>query len=153
MTGFAMDSFLDNIDDIHDVIRVYPMQLQDTAYSTMLRADILVNIGNTVSFQTPGKIFEYMAMGKPIIHFQKTVDDPCLKYFKDYPMVLIINELENDPVKHAQMIEEFCRQNQKRTLSFEEVSQIIPQYTSKQVVNGFVQLIDNIANEANHAKE
>jgi glycosyltransferase involved in cell wall biosynthesis len=40
--------------------------------------DVLVNIGNALDAQIPGKLFEYLGTGKPILHCQSTHDDPAL---------------------------------------------------------------------------
>lgn len=144
MTDFSLNKVLDELGLKNAEIRVYPMQSRDTSYYTMQRADILVNIGNAIAFQTPGKIFEYMAMGKPIIHFQKIDDDPCLKYFKNYPMVLTVNEQENTPQKHAKMIEAFCQKYKGKTLTFDEVAHYIPEYISKNVVSDFVETVNGL---------
>lgn len=38
-------------------------------------ADLLLNIGNLQSYQLPGKIFEYLGAGKPILHIKTSEDD------------------------------------------------------------------------------
>lgn len=40
------------------------------------QADILLNIGNEQSYQVPGKFFEYLGTGKPILHIQTSTYDP-----------------------------------------------------------------------------
>lgn len=40
------------------------------------RCDLLVNIGNAQVAQTPGKLFEYLGSGKPILHCYYADDDP-----------------------------------------------------------------------------
>ena len=147
MTGYPIEDLLHKMDDPNKVITVHGLQNRDTSYDTMLRADILVSIGNAVSFQTPGKIFEYMSMGKPIIHFQKIDQDPCLKYLQDYPMVLIIDERENDAEEHAQRIIEFAEKYRGKNLTFEEVAECIPQYTSKNITTSFVSAVNKLVNE------
>lgn len=42
------------------------------------RADVLVNIGNTLPLQSPGKLFEYLELQKPILHLYQRDDDPGL---------------------------------------------------------------------------
>lgn len=125
-------------------ITVYPKQTRDTCYDAMKRANILINIGNNVSFQTPGKIFEYMAMGKPIIHFCKIPDDPCLHYFKNYPLVLIIKEYENRPEEDAEKITEFCSRYKDTTLSYEKVIEYIPDLVSENVTQRFLEIMNNL---------
>lgn len=38
--------------------------------------DVLVNIGNAQNAQTPGKLYEYLGSGKPILHCHYADDDP-----------------------------------------------------------------------------
>jgi hypothetical protein len=57
---------------------------------------IFWSIRNSVEFQIPGKIFEYMSTGKPILHFSKFSEDPAITYLKRYPKALIINEWERN---------------------------------------------------------
>lgn len=40
--------------------------------------DVLVNIGNAMEAQVPGKLFEYLGSGKPILHCQSTNEDPAV---------------------------------------------------------------------------
>ncbi|MFC5436999.1 glycosyltransferase [Rhodanobacter umsongensis] len=40
--------------------------------------DVLVNIGNALSAQTPGKLYEYLGSGKPILHCYSVDDDPAI---------------------------------------------------------------------------
>lgn len=87
---------------------VIDFQNRDTVKFNLLNSDILINIGNTTELQVPGKIFEYMSSGKPIIHFSKIINDPSLKYFEKYPCVLIIKEWEIENNDYVNQIEEFC---------------------------------------------
>ncbi len=144
ITSSKPDFWSESLKNMDEKVRFLPHKIRDTAYDAMLRSDILVNIGNTVTFQTPGKIFEYMAMGKPIIHFQKIENDPCLKYFENYPMVLIIDERENTPLEHAKIIEEFCEKYKGKSLTFDEVANYIPQYMSENVVAEFVSTVNKL---------
>ncbi|MDO1527644.1 glycosyltransferase [Fulvimonas sp. R45] len=41
------------------------------------RCDVLVNIGNALAAQTPGKLFEYLGSGKPILHCYSEESDPA----------------------------------------------------------------------------
>lgn len=144
MTSFELGGILQEIDGVSSSVKAFPSQSLDTAHRTMESADVLVNIGNTIALQTPGKIFEYMALGKPIVHFRKIEDDPCLKYFHDYPMVLVVDEREDDRQKQARRVVEFCKRYAGKTLAFEEVSQRMPQLTSEVVVDGFVSMVERL---------
>ena len=39
-------------------------------------ADVLLNIGNSQSYQIPGKIYEYLVAGKSILHLRGSAQDP-----------------------------------------------------------------------------
>lgn len=58
----------------------------------MADADYLVNIGNTLAYMVPSKIFEYMSFQKPIISTVKVPGDPCVPYLNLYGRALLLNE-------------------------------------------------------------
>lgn len=55
-------------------------------------ADVLLSIGNTDLTQTASKIFEYMASGKPIIHFYHDVREPAYRILESYPNACLIKQ-------------------------------------------------------------
>lgn len=123
---------------------VIPLQNRDTALFNLTQADILVNIGNTVEFQVPGKIFEYMSTGKPIIHFSKIENDPALKYLNLYPKILIINEWEIEKIDYVRKLEKFCSDNKDNTLTFQEVSKSLGEYSGNVVTDKFINILSEI---------
>lgn len=46
-------------------------------------ADVLLNIGNSQSYQLPGKIFEYLVTGKSILHLRGSALDPTEEILSD----------------------------------------------------------------------
>lgn len=52
-----------------------PGASHDTVLAEQAAADVLVNIGNRQSEQTPGKTFEYLAAQRPILHLSATCPD------------------------------------------------------------------------------
>lgn len=54
--------------------------LGERAHADVLRmqleCDVLVNIGNALDAQIPGKLYEYLGSGKPILHLISTDEDP-----------------------------------------------------------------------------
>lgn len=121
-----------------------PFQNRDTALYNLLCADILVNIGNTVEHQVPGKIFEYMSTGKPIIHFSKIINDPALKYLELYPNALIVKEWELDKISYVKILEEFCKENHNHKLTFEKVEQSLGEYSGEAVQDKFLNIINEM---------
>lgn len=94
----------------------------DAMTSVLRRSPALVSIGNRNSFQKPSKHIEYMAMGKPIIHFAYLQDDPAVKDLEHYPMALVLNE-EDDPTQSAVKLDAFLKECAGREVSFEGVVQ------------------------------
>lgn len=47
------------------------------------QADVLVNIGNDFDVQIPGKLFEYMGAGRPILHIAHDRTDASIKLVED----------------------------------------------------------------------
>lgn len=46
--------------------------------------DVLVNIGNALSAQTPGKLYEYLGSGKPILHCHSVENDPAVSMLDEW---------------------------------------------------------------------
>lgn len=126
---------------------VIRFQKRDTSLYNLTQANVLVNIGNTVEHQVPGKIFEYMSTGKPIIHFSKIPNDPSVKYLEKYPKILLINEWEIDKIDYTTMINEFCIENSTITLPFQEVSDSLGEYSGVEVRKKFVRIIHEMLGE------
>lgn len=61
--------------------------------SLLSKSDILVNVSNSTTYKMiPSKIFQYFAIGKPIIDFVKNEGDVSVPFFEKYPMSLVIRE-------------------------------------------------------------
>lgn len=83
------------------------------AQSYMATADYLVNIGNTLAYMVPSKIFEYMSFGKPVISTVKIPNDPCQPYLKLYDRALILDE-QAPLSQNADVLIRFVREMQEK---------------------------------------
>jgi hypothetical protein len=149
ITNFSKKLILGNHAGIEDKFTVLPFQTRDTALKALIDADILVNIGNSVEFQIPGKIFEYMSTGKPILHFSKFSEDPAITYLKRYPKALIINEWERNLKEQSFQVEKFCRENKGVRLSYDEVCTALSDLNSDFVAEKFVDIVDSLTHLLN----
>ena len=136
MTNFD-ESMISRYNTNEDTISLIPLQNRDTAINMMNEVNILVNIGNTVEFQVPGKVFEYMSTGKPIIHFSKLVEDPALVYLKKYPLLFVVNEWEIDERDYTEALENFCMENKDKKLTFQDVTKALVEFSGDRVSNEF----------------
>ena len=65
---------------------------RDEAMKALSNATILANIGNGSPYNIPNKVFEYMALGKPILNIVRCDRDPSSGPLQNYPAVLNIKE-------------------------------------------------------------
>ena len=104
----------------------------------LLNADILLNLGSNNPRQIPSKIFEYMALGKPIISFYKYNEEPSIEYLNKYPLALLIKEDWNKIGDNAAIVETFIREKRGMRVPFSEVEALFPQntpdYTAKLLI-------------------
>lgn len=84
-------------------------------------SNILINLGNTITNQTPSKVFEYIGMGKPVVNFYFDENDTSLYYFKKYPLCFNLN-LNNYTAKDVEELKQFCILNKDKQISFEEAT-------------------------------
>ena len=66
----------------------------EDALRYIANASVLLNFGNTTTYMTPSKIFEYMSYGKPIISTMPIQDEPSAIYLSRYPHSLLLDEAD-----------------------------------------------------------
>lgn len=66
----------------------------ESALGAQRRADVLVNIGNSPATQVPGKIYEYLGAGRPILQIQQDPDDAGSSLIRNLERGWVV---ENDP--------------------------------------------------------
>jgi len=87
--------FYGNINDCDDIFIPYKEWLEKriflhgkverrVAYRAMQGANLLVNIGNTTSYQLPSKVVEYASTRKPVLNIVKFREDSSADYFSSY---------------------------------------------------------------------
>lgn len=100
----------------------------------LISSNILINLGNTIPNQTPSKVFEYIAFGKPIINFYFNEEDTSLYYLKKYPLCFNLN-LNNYGEKDVNNLREFINKEKNKNMSFEEATADLVESRSENVVN------------------
>ena len=97
-------------------------------------ADILINIGNSVSTMVPSKVFEYMSYGKPIISTYDIENEPSKQYLEKYPLALLLSG-KDAPEENAKKIENFIKENLGKSVDFEELTEVFYLNTPKAFVS------------------
>ena len=96
------------------------MSLQE-CLSIMQEADILINVGNKCTNQTPSKIFDYISTGKPIVNFYSIEDDTSKRYLELYPTKCNILETEELRTSDVETFNCFCFENAKTIIPFDQI--------------------------------
>ncbi len=102
------------------------------AFATMLKADVLLCIGNVFTNQVPSKLFDYFNTGKPIIFMKKIERCPCIKYVEKYPLMLVIDEM-NEPKIH--MLYDFISKIMGKRVEYKKIEEIFYKSTPNYVAN------------------
>lgn len=114
---------------------------KSTAHKALKASDVLVSVGNVVSNQTPSKIFEYIAMGKPLIHLYYNEDDQVINILNKYDLALCIKQSEAHLEENLKKIENFCCGNFGRTMDSEKIKALYKEALPETTGNVILKLI------------
>ncbi len=92
-------------------------------------AHCLLSIGNKNSNQIPSKVIEYLATGKPIIHFTEIDDDPVINLSSEFHNLVTFNK-NDDEKKLSSLIEEMFNKIEK----FDK-DRFINNYTAESIID------------------
>ena len=93
------------------------------AETARCNSDFLLSLGNSDFSQVPSKLFEYFSVGKPIVHFALTKDDPAIKLLEGYPCKLILLQDDN-PKRNAEKLESFIEKNSGEKISINSIFEV-----------------------------
>lgn len=84
---------LDGIDPLrfasHPQVRYLGRLGHDAVRAAQRAADVLVNIGNRDDSQMPGKVFEYLGSGRPVLHLAQSEGDPTAHWLRTHAAGLV----------------------------------------------------------------
>lgn len=87
-------------------------------------ADVLLNMGVSNSRAISGKIFEYMAFGKPILTTYFKEDDAALAYLARYPLSCTLDQTRLTAEEAAERFDAFVRETSGKQVPFETVREL-----------------------------
>lgn len=130
-----------NLNDCEDIIielsRKFPERIffygsidRKLLFRALNSTDYLLNIGNHLENQVPSKLFEYMATGKPIIHFYTLAQDTCLPYLDKYKLSLAL-DLSEQKNEQTKLIHNFVCENINKKISFIDINHTFLKNTPK----------------------
>ena len=92
-------------------------------------AHCLLSIGNKNPNQIPSKVVEYLATGKPIIHFTEIDNDPVIKLSNQFHNLITINKSVEDE-NLSLLIQEMFKKIEKF-----DTDKFVNNYTAKSIIN------------------
>lgn len=125
-------------------IILHGLQPLEVALNTMLRAEILVSVNNTVKNQVPGKLYDYISTGRPILNICKMKDCQTIEILEQYPMKYNVFETEKVTEKQIHEIKEFLIGYRNKTLSYSEVENLYRENTVGHVGNQIVGILNKM---------
>lgn len=116
-------------------------------------SDILISVGNVDNLQVPSKIFEYISVGKPIVHLYTVDDDVNIKILKKYPLSLCLKQDKNLLAENTEKFLKFCQNNKGKTLDFSEIEKIYYYATPTFIAEKMMEIIDRLENPLEIVKD
>ncbi|KTD24334.1 Uncharacterised protein [Legionella lansingensis] len=124
---------------INDWIYFHGSVDRDQLIKVYRSADILVNIGNTTTYQVPSKVIEYMSTGLPILNITSVANDSSILMLQSYPSVLTLSQNAGVTEK---IVDEFCLfMKQSQNVDREVVEDILRQYQPTTIANAYLSLL------------
>lgn len=121
----------------------YGSVTKEEADKAIAQSDYILSVGNRNANQSPSKIFECLATGKPIIHFYYYNQDSVISILQRYPNSLCIQitdgTTEDALVKLRKFLEKDCQ-----LLSFEDVKSLYPDALPETTANVITEFIENM---------
>ena len=135
--------YLDGKDNIHWLGRIDIKK----SFEMMNEADVLVNVGNESSNQTPSKIFDYISLCKPIINYYSLEDDTTKHYLEKYPSKLNILNKEEIDTKDIDQLKDFIYNSKNVFIEKKDIRNIYNEMTSESTSEEFVRIIKTVMGE------
>lgn len=124
-----------------DNVYWYDTMPAEKCRSILCSSDVLINIGNKVTNQTPSKILEYIGTGRPIVNFCSIDNDTSKVYLDRYQFAISLSEKESDFMENAKLFSEFCHNYNGCHISSEKLKQLYPEYDQDRVTDEIVSLL------------
>lgn len=121
---------------------VYEPLSQDELDQLLPKADILVNLGNSIPNQLPSKLVEYISTGLPILNLHPLENCPSLPYLERYGLSLSLHSKGVPEPWQTVEFTDFCKEAQGKKVSERVIMKEFVQCTPGYVVNQLLQAID-----------
>ena len=109
----------------------------------LLRADVLVNMGNTVRNQMPSKVVEYISTGKQILNISASETCNTLVVLKRYPLCFQCFSWPEETSVVAKELVNFCQREKGNAIPWSEIEVLYDDLKLDQIARNFLQILLN----------
>lgn len=125
------------------VIRYHGSVSKDKADEAIAKANYIISVGNRNANQSPSKIFECLATGKPIIHFYYYEQDFVIVLLNRYPnsiCIKIADELSDQTIED---LRQFLMKDYHQ-LNFDDVKHLYPDALPETTANIMMKFFEEL---------
>lgn len=151
--GGSIDKLIQYQSKLGDRLVYHGVVDYSTAISSISKADILINIGNSIANQVPSKIYDYISSCKPIINFIKISNCPSVKILINYPSVLNIFEYEDSLEQSTEKIKYFYEKSTRNKIDYSIIEKKYYENSAEYVTSILVKFIEKLKQEKMHIYE
>lgn len=119
------------------------MDIENTL-SCMSKADILINLGNLCTNQVPGKVHDYISLGKPIVNFHVLNNDTSKELLTNYPIKINIEESLHTFSDLLRTFKIFCHESKESFIEFEIIENLYYDYLSQNQAKRVLEFIEDV---------
>lgn len=138
----CLQSFANYENLLEKKIFLHGIVQKETVDQALREADTMVNIGNQSDFQIPSKVFDYMAINKPVLNISSIEEDTAFKYLVKSPLVFNLLLNNNHPLTEdkTKSVVSFLS-NPPKKLSNNYLRKLLFPNMPKQISDQYLQLI------------
>ena len=107
------------------------------------QSQMLINLGNTTSYQLPSKIVEYAASGKPIINICTSQSDSSLRFLRNYSLTMNVMMKGKIPLSPIRGLIRFIKENYDKQITEGVLQEFIKPYRSEQISDQYLAIMHN----------
>ena len=147
LTNKKVDELKKEYIDNKDNIKWYGRKSIEECFQLMNNADVLVNLGNECTNQTPSKVFDYIGRCKHIVNFYSLDEDTSKYYLEKYPYKINIkNKKTVDEIDLNNYID-FIYNSRKEKIDINSIKNSYEYLSAEKIAEEFMDILHVVEKE------
>jgi hypothetical protein len=114
---------------------------KEEANKAAANSNILISIAEKDGVQMSSKIFEYISLGKPIVHFYSVDNDVNIKILNHYPYCLCLKQDSDRLDENLKKFVTFCNKYKDTFVEFDTIKEVYSDALPKNTANLIIELV------------